>query len=276
MFSNAKSCACIDDPVFNWFFLGEDMSFGILAPGLALAGVFMATAVSAATVTATFEGQTSDGTLVPVGAPQELVIIGEDDAPATPITSTLLGTVPGSVLLTTQQAEAFRVLPSSNVASYDLTSMSYSLPGLGRSFSSTSVTGYIGDNVDFGGSMADAIFIRGEFMDGGMAGVIEYYALFAPTILAGTGLGEAIDAGIVVAPTIFEQAGVVIGTDRAQGRITITDLLIDTGNTGGGSGGGGSGGGGGGTPPMAPIPVPAGLPLLAIGLGGLGILRFKR
>lgn len=49
------------------------------------------------------------------------------------------------------------------------------------------------------------------------------------------------------------------------------------GDGGGGTGGGGDGGdgtgGGDGTPPLAPIPLPAGLPLLLAGLGVLGLAR---
>lgn len=263
------------------------MKKAIGTAGAVLAVCLISTAASAATVTAIFApGETqigsrnvnnvtsfSSGEFAGTnGTDHGLIITGEDD-----VTGTSGAMFPSTFATGT-----------GSVASYSITSLTYLLPDLGRTYTSTSVTGYIGDNVigpdenGNGGKLVDGIFIRGTFMDGAISGVIEYIASFEPDTLASTDLSEAISAGLIAAETVFERAGVALFPDQGPssgigGRISITEVLIDP-DGGGGSGGGdgGSGGGDGGTPDLTPVPLPASGLLLLAGVAGLGALRRKR
>ncbi len=238
------------------------MNTKLVALGSALAAVILATSSTAATVTATFEGSTSMAFgefLGNAGTPHRLTVTGEDDTPGSAVAA----------------FPAFFDLGSGAATAYSITSMSYELPDLGRSFSSNSVTGYIGDNVARGTDTVDAIYIVGSFTEGSTTGLIEYAASFDQTTFGSTALSEAISAGIVSAQTILEGAGVSLFPVSAEasqtfGRISVTDVMIDPGQPGGGNGGGG------GAPNPAPVPLPAGAPLLLAGLGALAWLRRRR
>lgn len=235
--------------------------------GACLTVCLLGNLANAATATATFEGVTNQGFGSFFGtAPtaHTLVISGSDAVPGTPVAS-----IP-----------EFFELGTGTASFYSFGTMTYGLPDLGRSFTTTSAVGYIGNNVSRGGDVVDGIYAVGSFMDGAISGTIEYFAAFAPDRFSSTALSEAISAGIASALTISEGAGVTLVengmTSQTFGAISVTDVFFtqdpdpDPGNGGGGTGGGG------GMPDLTPVPLPASGLLLLGGLAAFGAMRRKR
>ncbi|MEL6710092.1 MAG: VPLPA-CTERM sorting domain-containing protein, partial [Pseudomonadota bacterium] len=119
---------------------------------------------------------------------------------------------------------------------------------------------------------------------------LRFIASFVGSTFSGTELGIAITEGLARTTTLtetityqrFGAVGTGVGVLTAD--TSIMDLVIvgdpgggSGGGTppigGGGNGGGGTVGGGGGTPTIAPVPLPASLPLILVGLGALGLMR---
>lgn len=248
------------------------MRFLNCVAGVSLATFMMAGAASAATVTATFEGNTFFGSgpfLGTAGTTHTLEIVGRDDAPGMSATA----------------FPEFFSIGSGSITSYGLTSMTYALPDEGRSFTSTDVTAYVGNNVirNGSGNTVDGIAIIGAFSDGGLSGTLNYFAEFSSTTWNDDSSQEAIVAALTQAFTVGRGAGAQVTGGSTFGLIDIQDVFVvqdPPPDSGGGSTGGGdmSGGGGsnGGTPDLAPVPLPASAVFLLAGLGGLAWVRKRR
>ena len=236
------------------------MKFATLATALTLAAAPFLGAAHAATVSATFDGFTTDGAGLglPVGSAVSVELIGEDDAP-----------VVGSAL------PSFTSGTADSLSVFNLTSFSISAGG--QTYTSTMAQLFVGDNVDADGEpeIGDYIYAEGPSPGGGM---LQYVVKFDRDTFSGSQFTTAVAQGLALSPTQVQGVRFENPTGFFEAEVALTDLaIIATPPTGGGgtAGGGGSSGGNGGTPTPAPIPLPAGLPLLAMGLGAFGFLRFK-
>lgn len=237
------------------------MKLRTLIATIALATSAAVGATSAATVTATFEGTIFSAGGAFAGANGQAltaVIIGDDDVPALP-----LSTAP-SYVSSAQERSAYR-----------LTSFQTRVPGVGLDVTLTDPIMWVGDNVSgFAASPVDIIGI--EAFDAASSQSLLFVASFVGTTFSGTELGIAVSEGLARTQTLTETVSYSLSSGQDFGFLTantgLSTFIIDPGSPGGGGGGGG-GNAGGGTGGVSPVPLPAGLPLLLLGLGTLGFVR---
>ncbi|MEL7459394.1 MAG: VPLPA-CTERM sorting domain-containing protein [Pseudomonadota bacterium] len=233
------------------------------AAGAFLTAGMFASMASAATVTATFEGDVVDAngfSPAAIGTQMVVTLIGEDDA-----VGSMSIPVPTEIDVSGGAIESFA-----------LTSLGISVASIGLDAVATNARIWVGDNTTVAGVIYDTIFAQG--MVGDL--LLQFVVGLSPDKFSGTDLDLAVQQGLAQANSEFE-FGNVIGPNT-PGNV---GLLANTGITGLISidpdpdpdpGNGGGTGGGGGTPGLTPVPLPASGLLLIGGVAAFGAMRRKR
>ncbi len=220
----------------------------------ALTVSILASSVSATTVEATFAGTAFDGfgAFNPVtgidieGADASFSLIGDSAAVGTPTSMVPVGSVEAS----------------GSAARYDLEGIALSLPSI--SFEESSSEGFIWvvDGLVFGNDVFDALLARNSNV--GLGGFdLGYLALFQQNTFSGVGLEQAIQLGLASAPVVLQVADYSLADNGFRANLQVAGIVpVD--------------------PPavIAPVPsavpLPASMPLLLAGLGGVMALRSRR
>lgn len=232
------------------------MNIMTTAAGAGLLACLVANAASAATITATFEGEVVDANGFSAAALETNMVVtltGEDDAPGS-----MSVPVPTEINVS-----------GGTIESFELTSMGISVASIGFDAVATNARIWVGDNTTVAGTIYDTIFAQGTVGDT----ILQFVIGLTPDKFSGTDLDFAVQQGLAQADTEFEFGNAIgpatPGTVGLLANTGITSLIFiddpdpdpdpDPGNGGG----------------LTPVPLPASGILLIAGLAGLGALRRK-